>query len=59
MDEGFCTRCGKRVTVPTTREVCDAAPHCGPFESENTVRDEVLLHTARGWRPAALRRRAA
>jgi hypothetical protein len=52
MNEGFCAKCGKRVTFPTTSFECDQAPDCGPFRIEETVADDVLLETRRGWEPA-------
>ena len=53
MDEGFCVKCGKRVTVPTTPNECEYSPDCGPFRQEATVPDEVLDRSAEGWWPAA------
>lgn len=51
MDEGFCAKCGKRVSVPTTKSECERAPNCGPFRSENEVPDQVLDHSERCWHP--------
>ena len=51
MDEGFCTRCGKRVTFPTTPVECEYSPHCGPFRQENTVPDDVLSGHEHAWHP--------
>ena len=53
MDEGFCVKCGKRVTVPTTRNECEDSPECGPFRQEEWIPDEVLDGSERRWWPPA------
>jgi hypothetical protein len=53
MDEGFCSKCGKRVTVPTSKRECEASPDCGPFRQEATIEDDVLDHTQDRWHPLA------
>ena len=53
LDEGFCTKCGQRVTMPTSRKQCGDSPDCGPFQQENAIPDEVLDHTRRGWWPSS------
>lgn len=51
LDEGFCARCGQRVTIPTSTEHCDRAPDCGPFRQGNVIADDLLNYTQRGWEP--------
>lgn len=52
LDEGFCTKCGLRVTIPTSSKHCDRSPACGPFLQENAIPDDVLDHSRRGWWPS-------
>lgn len=51
MNEGFCTKCGQRVTIPTSTKQCDDSPECGPFQQENAISDDVLDRTKLSWRP--------
>ena len=51
MDEGFCTKCGMRITTPTSKTECLESPNCGPFRQENVIPDDVLDRTKQGWRP--------
>jgi hypothetical protein len=53
MDEGFCTKCGKRVTFPTSKTECEESPDCGPFRAEATIADDVLDRTQASWQPAS------
>lgn len=50
LGEGFCTKCGQRVTIPTSTRHCDHSPDCGPFRQESVIADDVLNHTQQGWR---------
>lgn len=52
LDEGFCAKCGQRVTFPTTKTQCEDSPDCGPFQQENLIPDGVLDRTQRGWQPS-------
>lgn len=53
LDEGFCVRCGKRVTHPTTRRECEQSPDCGPFRQEGSIPDDVLERSTADWHPQA------